>query len=268
MEELFALVMDDDNTPIKKIGAEGIVPAEMEGFLVLDVLFDPDKSYNRPSYEFVKELCAGGDYYSCKRFYLPKSTADVRMIKIIVSACFAMEVAPDNMKLRVCHRLKCPTNPKRKYEYVDLDEDNQKLGENPWLENNQLTICVSKKIDRDVWKWYFPGEEVDDYDDARMLLEDEWLVFVTQNWKTINDILSYNERVWHTGGEKKKFDEECQGKSCYMKNIQQMERRRQRLYDLQESILKRQRDESDSIHLERHHRMYAKYFHPKSTRTV
>jgi hypothetical protein len=47
-----------------------------------------------------------------------------------------------------------------------------------------------------------PGEEADTYDDARMLLEDEWLVFVTQNWKTIDNILSYNERVWHTGGEK------------------------------------------------------------------
>jgi hypothetical protein len=28
MEESFALVTDDDNTPIKKIGAEGIVPAK------------------------------------------------------------------------------------------------------------------------------------------------------------------------------------------------------------------------------------------------
>jgi hypothetical protein len=57
---------------------------------------------------------------------------------------------------------------------------------------------------RDVWEWYFPVEEADDYDDVRMLLEDEWLDFVTQNWKTIGDILSYNERVWRSGGEKKK----------------------------------------------------------------
>jgi hypothetical protein len=75
-----------------------------------------------------------------------------------------------------------------------------------------LTICVSKKFDRDVWEWYFPVEEADNYDDVRMLLEDAWLVFVTQNWKTISKILSYNERPWHTGGEKRKFDEESRGK--------------------------------------------------------
>jgi hypothetical protein len=52
-----------------------------------------------------------------------------------------------------------------------------------------MNICVSNKFDRDVWEWYFPVKQADDYDDARMLLEDEWLVFVTQNWKTIGDIL-------------------------------------------------------------------------------
>jgi hypothetical protein len=204
MEESFAVVTDDDGTPIKKIGAEGIVPAEMEGFLELDVMFDPEKSYNPQAYDFVKKLCAGGDYYSSNRFFLPVVTADVRMVKIVVSACFAMDLATDNMKLRVCRRLQFAENPKCKYEFVDLDDDNQKLGEHPYLKNNQLFICVSKNFDRDVWEWYFPVDDADDYEDAKMLLEDEWLVFVTQNWKTINDILSYNERVWHTGGEKKK----------------------------------------------------------------
>jgi hypothetical protein len=268
MEELFAVVTDDDGTPIKKIGAEGIVPAEMEGFLVLDVMFDPDKKYNPPAYDLVKDLCAGGDYYSCNRFYLPVATADVRMVKIVVSACFAMDLATDNMKLRVRRRLQFAEHPKRKYEFVDLDDDNEKLGEHPYLKNNQLFICVSKKIDKDVWEWYFPGEEADNYDDARMLLEDEWLVFVTQNWKTIDNILSYNERVWHTGGEKKIFDEENRGKPYYVRNVQQMEGRRQRLNDLRKSILTRQRDESDAIRSERHDRMYAKYFHPQTTRTV
>jgi hypothetical protein len=42
----------------------------------------------------------------------------------------------------------------------------------------------------------------DDYEDARMLLEDAWLVFVTQNLKTIDNILSYNERVWLQAGKK------------------------------------------------------------------
>jgi hypothetical protein len=55
MEESFAVVTDDDGTPIKKIGAEGIVLAEMEGFLVHDVMFDPDKSYN-PSIRFCHEI--------------------------------------------------------------------------------------------------------------------------------------------------------------------------------------------------------------------
>jgi hypothetical protein len=203
MEESFAVVTDDDNTPIKKIGAEENFLAEMDGFLVLDVMFDPDKTYNPPAYDFVKDLCARGDYYSCNRFYLPVATADVRMVKIVVSACFAMDLATDNMKLRVRRRLQFAENSKRKYEFVDLYDDNQKLGEHPYLKNNQLFICVSKKFDRDVWEWYFPVDDADDYEDAKMLLEDEWLVFVTQNWKTIDNILSYNERVWHTGGEKK-----------------------------------------------------------------
>jgi hypothetical protein len=64
-----------------------------------------------------------------------------------------MDLATDNMKLRVRRCLPFAENPKRKYEYVDLDEDNQKLGENPWLKKNQLTICVSKKFDRDIWEW-------------------------------------------------------------------------------------------------------------------
>jgi hypothetical protein len=60
-----------------------------------------------------------------------------------------------------------------------------------------MNICFSNKFDKDVWEWYFPVDEADDYDDARMLLENEWLVFVMQNWNTtIDGILSYNERVW------------------------------------------------------------------------
>jgi hypothetical protein len=77
------------------------------------------------------------------------------------------------------------------------------------------------------------------------LTEDTWLVFVMQNWKTINDILSWKSES--TGGEKRKFDEESRGKPYYMKCVQQMEGRRQRLYDLRESILTRQRDETDVI---------------------
>jgi hypothetical protein len=49
MEESFVIVMDDDSTPIKKIGAEGIAPGELGGFLVLEVMFDPDESYNPPA---------------------------------------------------------------------------------------------------------------------------------------------------------------------------------------------------------------------------
>jgi hypothetical protein len=110
-------------------------------------------------------------------------------------------------------------------------------------------------------------EEADDYNDARMLLEDEWLVFVTQTGK---QSMTFSPTMKECGiqVEKKKFDEECRKKPYYMKNIQQLERCQQRIYDLQESILKRQRDESDSIRLERHCRMYAKYFHPKRTRTI
>ena len=73
--------------------------------------------------------------------------------------------------------------------------------------------------------------------------------------------------MWHTGGENK-FDEENRGKPYYVRNVQQMEGRRQRLNDLRKSILTRQRDESDAIRSERHDRMYAKYFHPQTTRTV
>jgi hypothetical protein len=31
---------------------------------------------------------------------------------------------------------------------------------------------------------------------------DVWLVFVMQNWKTIDDILSYNIRLWLQAGKK------------------------------------------------------------------
>jgi hypothetical protein len=72
----------------------------------------------------------------------------------------------------------------------------------------------------------------------------------------------------HTGEEKRKYDEESRGKRYYMKKIQQMEERRQHLYGLRESILTRQRDESESICSERHFHMYEKYFQPQTMCTV
>jgi hypothetical protein len=72
-----------------------------------------------------------------------------------------------------------------------------------------------------------------------------------------------------TGREKRKFDKESHGKPYYMKYIQQMEGRRQRLDDLRESILMRQRDESEALFVWKYTpHMYEKYFHSQTTCTV
>jgi hypothetical protein len=66
------------------------------------------------------------------------------MVKIVLSACFAVDVDADNLRLRI----HLPTqlianNGRKKYKYVDLNDNNQKLVEQPDCVNQKVNICVA-----------------------------------------------------------------------------------------------------------------------------
>jgi hypothetical protein len=60
-----------------------------------------------------------------------------------------------------------------------------------------------------------------------MMSEDEWLDFATRHWKMIDNILQYNETIWHIGGEKRKFHEKYHGETFCPNVMMQIEGRRQ-----------------------------------------
>jgi hypothetical protein len=129
--------------------------------------------------ELVKEMREDDSYFAQNIFYLPKPTADVSMVKIVLSACFVVDIDADNLRLRI----RLPTqliakNRKTKYTYIDLNNNNQKLVERPDCVDQKVNIFTLKIRNSSVWGAYLP-KEADDYDDARMMLEDEWLDFVT-----------------------------------------------------------------------------------------
>jgi hypothetical protein len=270
MEESVArIVTDDDCTPIKNSYARGNVPEKLEELLVIDSRVDKEANNNNSEpLKLVKEMRADDNYYAQNIFYLPKPTADVGMVKIVLSACFAVDVDADNLRLR----MRLPTqlisqNGRKKYKYITLNDNNQKLVEHPYCVDRKIHIFVSKNRNSGVWDAYLP-EEADDYDDARKMLEDEWLEFVKRHWTTIDNVLQYNERIWHVGGEKIKFLEKYHCETFCDKVVTQIEGRRQRLHDLRLRIMKRQSEETEAIRSERYDRMNGKFFYGQTPRTA
>jgi hypothetical protein len=71
----------------------------------------------------------------------------------------------------------------------------------------------------------------------------------------IDNVLLYNETIWHVGREKIKFQEKYHSKTFCANVVMQIEGHRQCLHDLQLRIVKRQIEETEAIHSERYVRM-------------
>jgi hypothetical protein len=74
-------------------------------------------------------------------------------------------------------------------------------------------------------------------EDAMKVVEDNWLIYVSQNLEIINDVLDYTLSVWLEGGEKEKLL--MRGDSTTNINIvEQLEEHRTQFDRLQMAIMK------------------------------
>jgi hypothetical protein len=164
-------------------------------------------------------------------------------LKTFLSACFAIDIAPWNMKLRICRQLHVTENGKKIFEHVEINDPEEILGYHRCVgKSKMLLIWVSKKDDRDMWHLFHDATECgklkmkvlmddNDYEDAEKLLMDSWYDFVCAEMKTINTYLDYNEQVWYECGEKEKFMQLYQNKPFYKASVEHVEERQEK-FDL------------------------------------
>jgi hypothetical protein len=105
-------------------------------------------------------------------------------------------------------------------------------------------------------------------EDALMVVEDKWLVYVSQNLEIIKDVLGYTLLVWLEGGEKEKL---LMGgdSTTNIVIIEQLEERRTRFDRLRMDIMKRRVvDETHMMRCEREDRLHELYYNGNDPRSV
>jgi hypothetical protein len=105
-------------------------------------------------------------------------------------------------------------------------------------------------------------------EDALMVVEDKWLVYVSQNLGIIYEVLDYTLSVWFEGGEKEK--QLMRRDSTTNINIcEQLEERHNRFDHLQMAIMNRRVvDETPMMRSEREDRLHEMYYNGNDPRSV
>jgi hypothetical protein len=209
--------------------------------------------------------------------YLRREKDTVRTLKIVLSACFMVDVAADNIELRVLQE----NIPGSGYHFpVTLIEDDAVLGLHPAVKENMVWIWVSKKVDYDMWN--FLEHKIDrsisrkerlDHEeimiDTMLLVEDNWLKFVLRNFEVITDILEYTLTVWLEGGEKEKFMQKEYESSTKDEIAQMLEMRKSRFEHLRMTVIQRQvLFETETNISDRENRLHELYFNGNDPRSI
>jgi len=216
------------------------------------------------------------DAWKCNKIYLRRDKDTVRTLKILLSACFTVDIAIENIKLSI---LKETIPGSNNYLPCTLEDDDTVVGLHHAVQNNRAWIVYSKKRDMEMWSVldhkiaYSESEEERLFnenimEDALMVVEDKWLVFVSQYLEIIYEVLDYTLSVWFEGGEKEKLL--MRGDSATnIDTIKPLEERRNRFDRLQMAIMNRRVvDETPMIRYEREDRLHELFYNGNDPRSV
>jgi hypothetical protein len=119
-----------------------------------------------------------------------------------------VDIAIENIQLRILKETFAGSN---RYIPCTLEDDSTVLGLHHAVKENRVWIWYSKKVDMQMWsvsKSKSKEERLfneDIMEDVMKVVEDKWLIYVSQNLEIINDVLDYTLSVWLEGGEKEKL---------------------------------------------------------------
>jgi hypothetical protein len=264
-ESFLRVVTDDDDTPKKKT---------IDPFLKVKFDVDPFCSYCPSSGRWRWNELLGVN--RCNQIYLRRDKDTVRSLKIFISACFTVDIAVDNLKLRIVEETPAGSG---KYVPHELNDDNTILGLHSAVKQNEVWIWVSKKIDMRMWhvlEYKIDHSETTEelknnniiMEKTMLLVEDKWLIFVKDHLDIINDIFEFDLLVWLEGGGKEKYMNE---ERTYINKtiVEQLEQRQDRFERLRINIIRRRVcDETPAIRSEREELLNELYFNGNDPRSV
>jgi hypothetical protein len=187
-----------------------------------------------------------------------------------------VDIAIENIKLSI---LKETIPGSNNYLPWTLEDDDTVVGLHHAVKNNRAWIVYSKKRDMEMWSVldhkiaYSESEEERLFnenimEDALMVVEDKWLVFVSQYLEIIYEVLDYTLSVWFEGGEKEKLL--MRGDSATnIDTIKPLEERHNRFDRLQMAIMNRRVvDETPMMRCEREDRLHELFYNGNDPRSV
>jgi hypothetical protein len=124
-----------------------------------------------------------------------------------------VDIAIENIQLRILKETIAGLNM---YIPCTLEDDSTVLGLHHAVQDNRVWIWYSKKRDMQMWSVldhkiaYSKNKEQRLFnknimEDTMKVVEDKWLIFVSQNLEIIYEVLDYTLLVWFEGGEKEKL---------------------------------------------------------------
>jgi hypothetical protein len=188
-----------------------------------------------------------------------------------------VDIAIENIQLRILKETFAGSNG---YITCTLEDNSTVLGlHHAVKEKNKVWIWYSKKVDMQMWSVldhkiaYSKSKEQRLFyknimEDTMKVVEDKWLVFVSQYLEIIYEVLDYTLSVWFEGGEKEKLL--MRGDSTTSINIvEQLEECRTRFDRLRMTIMKRRVvDETPMMRYEREDRLHELYYNGNDPRLV
>jgi hypothetical protein len=203
-ESLRAVTPDHKNMPKKE--------KEIEPFVEVILDIEPFCTYYVPHNR--RNMWKGlMDAWKCNKLYMRRDKDTVGTLKILLSSCFTVDIAIENIQLQILKETFAGSN---RYIPCTLEDDSTVLGLHHAVKENRVWIWYSKKVDMQMWsvldhkiaKSKSKEERLFNEDimqDAVKVVEDKWLIYVSQNLEIINDVLDYTLSVWLEGGEKEKL---------------------------------------------------------------
>jgi hypothetical protein len=88
------------------------------------------------------------DAWKCNKIYLQRDMDTVRTLKILLSACFTVEIAIENIKLSI---LKETIPGSNNYLPCTLEDDDTVVRLHHAVKDNRVWIWYSKKMDMQMW---------------------------------------------------------------------------------------------------------------------
>jgi hypothetical protein len=124
-----------------------------------------------------------------------------------------VDIVIENIQLQILKETFAGSN---RYIPCTLEDDSMVLGLHHAVKENRVWIWYSKKVDMQMWSVldhkiaYSKSKEQRLFnknimEDTMKVVEDKWLVFVSQYLEIIYEVLDYTLSVWLEGGKKEKL---------------------------------------------------------------